>query len=74
MTMTTSTNQIDLRDDDVGGQVIALRRPAVVGALYHDLGLRAGGDGDDDEAVPEEVDAAPRRGLRRFLHRPREGR
>jgi hypothetical protein len=44
-----------------------LRRPAVVGALYHDLGL-LGGDGDEAEPAEVEEDA-PRRGLRRFLRR-----
>jgi len=47
-----------------------LRRPAVVGSLYHDLGL-LGGDAevDDEEPAAGEDDEAPRRGLRRFLRR-----
>jgi hypothetical protein len=57
-----------------------LRRPAVVGSLYHDLGLLAGSDegdeglvyedeGDEDERGEADDDEAPRRGLRRFLRR-----
>jgi hypothetical protein len=46
-----------------------LRRPAVVGSLYADLGL-TGGPGADEVAEEEALeDEAPRRGLRRFLRR-----
>jgi CubicO group peptidase (beta-lactamase class C family) len=45
-----------------------LRRPAIVGSLYADLGLTGdGGSGDVVEDGDEEE--APRRGLRRFLRR-----
>jgi CubicO group peptidase (beta-lactamase class C family) len=47
-----------------------LRRPAVVGSLYHDLGLLDGdGDEEDEGAVVEAEEDGPRRGLRRFLRR-----
>jgi CubicO group peptidase (beta-lactamase class C family) len=45
-----------------------LRRPAIVGSLYADLGLTGGGaEGEADQ--DEELDEEPRRGLRRFLRR-----
>jgi CubicO group peptidase (beta-lactamase class C family) len=48
-----------------------LRRPAVVGSLYHDLGLVPGDDDEvgEDEAPGELEEGAPRKGLRRFLRR-----
>ncbi len=51
-----------------------LRRPAVVGSLYHDLGLVGGEDGadadlDDEDEPDDEVEPGPRKGLRRFLRR-----
>ena len=49
-----------------------LRRPAVVGSLYHDLGLLGGdeeGEGEEVAEGAEEAEGAPRRGLRRFLRR-----
>jgi CubicO group peptidase (beta-lactamase class C family) len=53
-----------------------LRRPAIVGSLYHDLGLLAGDDEDGDVVYDDadgeggtEEEGAPRRGLRRFLRR-----
>jgi hypothetical protein len=47
-----------------------LRRPAVVGSLYHDLGLLGGDEDEEDEGGDDAVEEeAPRRGLRRFLRR-----
>jgi hypothetical protein len=49
-----------------------LRRPAVVGSLYADLGLTGGAAEDEVDDVVEddgELEDAPRRGLRRFLRR-----
>jgi putative acetyltransferase len=53
MTMTTSTTTIDLSDDTVGAQVIALRRPAVV--VRRELPA----DHDAVAALHREVFAAP---------------